>query len=95
MGDSIEEYRLRSLLHDVWENSSDESSSTEVSDHCSEHNLESDTEQEPNIESSSDPDSDDSAPLSSLRTNLPSTSGQAPHYKSKDNQIWYKRHVQI
>jgi len=89
-----DERRLRSMLHEVLENSSDESSSSEVFDNCSEHNLESDTEQEINddqVESDSDGDSDDNITLSSLRTRRSSVQVHAPHYKCKDGQKWYKQ----
>lgn len=85
------ENTLRSMLYDILENDSDESSSSDVSDYCSEQNIEFDTEQELNVESGSDQDFDDDVPLSILRTLRPSTQGHVPHYKSKDGQIWYKQ----
>lgn len=87
------ERRLMSLLNEVLEYSSDDSSSSEVPDHCSEHERESDT-QDINVgfeQSSSEWDSDDDIPISALRTRRPTVSAHAPHYKSKDGQKWYKQ----
>lgn len=88
-----EERRLTSLLYDVLENSSDESSSSETSNHLSEHQVESDTQDISNdrIESESEWDSDDNIPLSVRKARRLSTQVHAPHYKSKDGQMWYKQ----
>lgn len=69
-----EENRLRSMLEDVLENTSDEASSGEESDDCSEHDLQPDTEQEisdhdeaeTNENSADSDESQDNIPLSVL-----------------------------
>ncbi|CAG5001853.1 unnamed protein product [Parnassius apollo] len=90
MAEESGERRLRCMLHDVLENSSDEASLTEDSHHCSEHNLESDTELEVNdYQVASDSDSsDENTPLASLRSRCSAAQVHAPHYKSKDGQTW-------
>ncbi|GBP91068.1 hypothetical protein EVAR_90893_1 [Eumeta japonica] len=89
--------RLESMIVEVFQECSDESSSEPESDHCSEHNLRSETEQEISDRKQGVSelaldfnDSDDDIPLSVLR-NRRCSSVQVPYYESKDGQKWLKK----
>lgn len=92
---------LESMIEQVFQECSDESSSEPESDHCSEHNLGSETEQEISDREQEVSelaldfnDSDDDIPLSVLR-NRRCSSVQVPYYESKDGQKWLKKPSKI